>query len=245
MKQPTLSFSHVGAPLEIGPFPAIFYFTLSAEDSLFQQPYCQPTIELSPFSLRVFSCSLPEHGPGLDPTSALERWAFKFQKGEDCLSPFIEALASSLEKMRLEGTLIPEKTAVIGLSRGAFIATHLAARLPWIEQIIGFAPLIELDHAREFAAIPIPSSLSLYSFKEDLCRKKLRYYIGNRDLRVGTKRCYQLIETLAETAFQERVRPAQIELHITPSIGYQGHGTSPEIFKQGSEFVLQQLGLLK
>ncbi len=38
----------------------------------------------------------------------------------------------------------PEKIGAMGLSRGAFIASHIAALVPEIKHILGFAPLTRL-----------------------------------------------------------------------------------------------------
>jgi hypothetical protein len=39
----------------------------------------------------------------------------------------------------------------------------------------------------------------------------------------------------------KKTRVAQVELLIYPSIGQMGHGTPPEIFKQGADWIASHL----
>ncbi|MCB1081898.1 MAG: alpha/beta hydrolase, partial [Chlamydiia bacterium] len=68
-------------------------------------------------------------------------------------------------------------------------------------------------------------------------KKKVRFYIGNHDMRVGTDHAFSFIQNLAKEAHTHRIRTSPIELIIGPSIGYQGHGTAPQTFQSGAEWV--------
>ena len=114
------------------------------------------------------------------------------------------------------------------------MATHLAAIVPEIRTILGFAPLTG------FSEFPQHDLTHLIPKLSD---RTLRFYIGNRDQRVSTSRCFHFIEQLAEASFQSNVRSPPIELFVTPSIGYQGHGTSKSIFEEGARFLAGQLGV--
>jgi esterase FrsA len=48
-----------------------------------------------------------------------------------------------------------DKLAVMGLSRGVFIACHVAAAIPAVSTILGFAPLTNLCAIKEFSD-PLP-----------------------------------------------------------------------------------------
>lgn len=85
----------------------------------------------------------------------------------------------------------------------------------------------------------------LKSLIPHLIGKKLRFYIGNHDTRVGTANCFQFIEALAEASFQNRISSSDVELIIGPSIGHQGHGTSKEIFTKGADWMAEKLGVKK
>ncbi|MCK4934598.1 MAG: alpha/beta hydrolase, partial [Simkaniaceae bacterium] len=116
----------------------------------------------------------------------------------------------------------------------------------WIQSILGFAPLTKLSNANEFAEIktrPHIRSLDLDMQIEALANRSIRFYIGNRDRRVGTTHCFDLVKTLAEEAYKKRISSSPIELIVGPSIGYQGHGTSDETFSDGALWIKNKLML--
>ncbi len=225
---PDTLVSYVGSHLDVGPLPAAFYFSLSAEDSLGLDPFNQPVQFLSNLPMRVFSLTLPEHEEKKDPHKAMHAWA----ENPYLIEEFLKTAKKVIYRLLEKGVLIPEQLAVSGLSRGGFIAAHLAAEVPELKTILAFAPLTR------FADMDI----------EHLCPKlfdrKVRFYIGNHDTRVGTDHCFQFIHKLSQTAFEHKNRSPQVELIISPSIGHQGHGTPKEIFFQGAEWLAKQLGVL-
>ncbi len=62
-------------------------------------------------------------------------------------------------------------------------------------------------------------------------------------MRVSTEHCFSFIHHLAYAAKENRISTSPIELFIGPSIGFQGHGTSPEVFKRGADWIKQELAL--
>ena len=88
---------------------------------------------------------------------------------------------------------------------------------------------------------PATTSLNLEHLTPLLYNRTIRFYIGNRDKRVGTAHTFSLTEKLAEKAYHNRIRSAPIELIIGPSIGYQGHGTSQAIFQEGATWIKNHL----
>ncbi len=237
-------FAYVGPDISSGPLPALFYFALSAEDSLHLDPYNQPVAYLSPLPMRIFSMTLPGHEGGSPPTQALEIWAAEISRGNNIIRNFVGNVKSTVESLLEKNVLVPEKIAVAGLSRGAFIAAHAAAAIPEFKWLLGFAPLTQLSYAKEFQTIthtPLVQSLSLMHLAEMLSERSVRFYIGNHDTRVSTRLCFDLIDTLSQTAHQKRVRSPQIELIIGPSIGIQGHGTSKEVFHHGAQWIAEKL----
>ena len=220
----------VGPPIEDGPLPALFYFALSAEDSLGQDPYNQPVQFLQGLPLRVFSITLPAHENNFPPEKAMNVWAKRIKGGEDLISPFIASVKRTVEKLKPHLT----SCAVAGLSRGAFIACHVAALCPEFTHILGYAPLTQLDYAPD---------LNLETLSSKLFNRKIRFYIGNHDTRVGTEHAFSLIHALANEANSNRIRNAPIEMIIGPSIGYQGHGTSPRVFQAGVDWLKKELSI--
>jgi predicted esterase len=229
----------LGPPLEAGPLPAIFYFALSAHDTLHLNPYNQPAFFLSSPELRIFSMTLPGHDI-LPPTEALRFWADEIDHGRDVIGTFVQEIASYIHYLIEQRVLDPQKIGMMGLSRGAFIAAHAAALLPEISYLLGFAPLTRLDAAQELQRLDV-DRWSLSHLTEKLCNRSVRFYIGNRDKRVGTDNCYQFISALSETAYQHKISSSPIELIIGPSIGHKGHGTAPHIFKEGASWLRKKL----
>jgi predicted esterase len=244
---PDVRVAYLGPHLDFGPLPALFYFALSAEDSLCLDPFNQPAAYLSSLPMRVFSLTLPGHENQLPPTQALYQWAHQIAEGHNVIAHFVAQIKLAVHALSSLNTLIPERIAVAGLSRGAFIATHAAAEIPEFRWILGFAPLTRLSFAKEFQEIPshpLVQGLALETLTERLVDRHLRFYIGNLDTRVSTRLCFEFIEKLTQTAVEQRIRSPQTELIITPSIGRDGHGTSKEIFHQGAQWIAEQLGAI-
>ena len=218
---------NLGPPFSVGPLPAVIYFALSADESLHLDPYNQPVKLLENKKVRVFSATLPFHGAGLDNTASHEPLGAE----PNFLPPFIDQTKKALQALIDQEIIDPNRFAAMGLSRGAFAAAHLAAEMPAIHTLLGFAPLVSLE------------TQSLENIARPLIGKNVRFYIGNRDTRVHTEKCFAFIHHLAELSWHSGIRTSPVELIISPSIGYKGHGTSPQTFQDGinwlNSFILQ------
>ena len=226
--------SFLGPPLSVGKLPGVIYLALSDTDSLHLNPFNQFPKCLESNERRVFSFMIPGHEPGRKKEEAIRYWASEFRAGRDPISPFIDQALEEIENMLAHSC---SSLAIAGLSRGAFLATHLAARHEKINHLLGFAPLISLPNAKELADLDCLDHLSLEHYLEPLSKKTIRYTIGNRDIRVGTERAFNFVTQLVDCAHKNRIRSAPIELLLHPSIGFQGHGTPPEIFKEGAKWI--------
>ena len=237
-----LPIHYCGPPLEEGKLPAFFYFALSGDDSLNLDPFNQPAAFLDPYPIRVFSFTIPGHGPGLKNTDALKKWAEKIKKGLDPLTPFFNQSEDNINFLIEHDLVDEEKVAIGGLSRGGFVALHLASRDPRLGIVLGYAPLTTTETIQEFSDIrnnSITQTLKLNT--NALIGKKIRLYIGNRDLRVSTDACYQLVKEVVDYSYDQNIRSPETELFISSSIGHKGHGTSPHIFKDGAEWIASLL----
>lgn len=238
---PGVTLYHTGPSLEQGPLPSFFYFSLSGPDSLTVPPYNQPVQFLQDQNIRVFSLTLPAHEEGLLPTDAMNVWANWIEQGSDFLDRFFEK-AKLATDFAVENLLAdPDRMAVGGLSRGAFIASHLAARDERFRFLLGFAPLTRLEKIKEFEHRGLASRAGKYDLShlvEALEKKRVRFYIGNLDTRVSTRSCFEFIMALSEL---KKPKALDAELFISKSIGQMGHGTSPEIFKQGAQWIAENL----
>lgn len=238
---------YIGPHLNEGPLPTLFYFALSAEESLTIDPYNQSVCLLANYPLRIFSIDLPAHGPNLPAIEAMGVWAQEISSGNDIIGCFIKKAAALYYSLESKGLIAKGKFGVAGLSRGAFIATHVAAKISAVTTILGFAPLTQLPYVKEFKELPqnpLAESLSLHHLIPSLIGKNLRFYIGNHDTRVGTHRCFHFIEELSKASFHHKIRSPQVELFIKPSIGQYGHGTSTETFQEGAIWIGKQLGVI-
>ena len=183
--------------------------------------------------------TLPGHDI-LPPTEALRLWADEIHQGRDLIQTFVQEVADYIRHLTQNQVIHPQKLCMMGLSRGAFIAAHTAALLPEVSHLLGFAPLTRLSSVQEFEHLDV-DRWDLKRLTEKLFSRSVRFYIGNRDTRVGTESCFQFISALAQTAFEHQISSSPIELIIGPSIGHKGHGTSPEVFRQGASWLEQKL----
>lgn len=230
---------YLGPSLEKGPMPSVFYFSVCAQETLTLDPFNQPALFLESQGYRVFSITLPGHGPGFDKLVAMKYWAEHL----DELKQFIENLHQMIDHFLEHSLITPKQFAVMGLSRGGFIATHLLTH-QHVPLALGFAPVTDLEVLSEFFHLNKNSSLkelNLNLYLEKLYKKKLRYYIGNRDIRVSTQASFNLVTNLANYAYDQRVRSPTVELFITPSTGQFGHGTLPHTFEEGCLWLKKQI----
>jgi len=232
-------YEFLGPSLKEGPLPAVFYFALSARDSLHLDPFNQPARFLSAYPLRVFSMTLPGHH--LDKAEALGDWAKEIKKGHNILETFSAQAVQVIEKLIAQNVIKRGKLGVAGLSRGGFIGCHVAAKTPLVSHILGFAPLTKLSHLKEFEGMDV-APLELSHLVPHLSNRHLRFYIGNHDTRVGTEHCFHFFSSLVEDAYRKKIRTSPLELIIGPSVGHQGHGTLPPVFRAGAQWLAEQLG---
>jgi esterase FrsA len=234
-----IALSFIGPKIDAGPLPAIFYFALSSQESLSNDPYNQPAVHLAHLPMRIFSMDIPGHGAQHISKEALKNWVEPLRRKENIIEFFAERASRIIYELIEQDIVVKEACGAMGLSRGAFIATHVAARTPAVRALLGFAPLIKITRAQEFAAMkddPFLQALDLEHLIPSLTNRSVRFYIGNCDTRVGVRPCFDFIEKLAAEG-----RSLPVELYIKPSIGFQGHGTSPQTFQEGADWLATQL----
>ena len=238
------SFLYTGPSLDQGPLPTLIYFALYAEDSLQTDPFNQPVQFLENVPIRIFSVTLPGHEAQLPPENAIQVWAKAMGEGQALIPSFVNQVKKGIDHLFQQDLIAEDKLAVAGLSRGAFIACHVAAVCLEVKTILGYAPVTRLSFAKEFSEIReenAVTALNLENLTPQLYNRKVRFYIGNCDVRVSTQHCFSFIQHLARTAKENRISSSPIELFIGPSIGFQGHGTAPEVFQKGVDWIKQEL----
>jgi pimeloyl-ACP methyl ester carboxylesterase len=232
MKNLTVKTSFIGPPLDHGPLPACVYLALSDHDSLHLDPFNQFVSHFKDKPVRIFSLMIPGHEEGRKKEQAIDYWAERLEAGDDVITQFINDAVETITQIL---DLYATKVTLAGLSRGGFLALHIAAKLPQIKTVLGFAPLTDIDTSLNM------KTPHLHLPIEELCQKNLRFYIGNRDTRVNTSHLFSLVQKLADRAFEKRIRSSPIELLIGPSCGLHGHGTLPHTFKEGAEWMQKHL----
>jgi esterase FrsA len=235
-----LRIYHRGPPLSQGPLPSLFYFALSGYESLFMDPFRQPADLLADTQVRVFSFTLPYHGEGLDPHKAVGHWMHELLQGNDIIRPFLQQLVACIQFLIDKKLAAPDQMAAAGISRGAFIAAHLASMHAGIRWLLGFAPMTSfiLDGKhQELQENALINSLGVMYLSEQLAGKTIRFYVGNRDVRIGTEQCFAFMQDLVEKTYQKGIRSPPVDLIISPSVGYKGHGTTPPIFQDGIKWL--------
>ncbi len=234
-----LDIEYLGPPIDEGEAPTVIYFSLCAKESLSLDPFNQPAKFLKNKNFRVFSITLPGHGKNYDKYKAMQYWAEHLEE----LLNFIQNAKKVVDHLVETKIAKPNNIGVMGLSRGGFIAAHLATH-PHVKAALGFAPVTDLNSLNEFQNHPsdrILEKLSLDNALDSLINKKVRFYIGNRDIRVNTASAFNFISQVAEAAYQERIRSSNAELIVGPSIGQYGHGTSPQTFDDGASWLEKQI----
>jgi predicted esterase len=238
---PNLTLYHTGPALDLGPLPSLFYFAISGPDSLCMDPFNQPVQFLQGQMIRIFSLTLPGHENDLPAKDAMKIWADDLQKGRNCIAEFLDQAEQAVTFAIEEKFADPSKMATAGLSRGGFIAAHLAARESRFRHIACFAPMTRLAKIKEFAHLQdhsIANSFDLVHLAKDLSDRHIQLYIGNEDTRVGTSECFDFAMSLVK---HKKTRTAPVELLVYPSIGQMGHGTPPEIFQKGANWIAERI----
>lgn len=231
-----LELFHRGLPLNEGPYPTILYLAVGGKESLHEDPFSQPVDLFLDGKTRVLSVDIPFHGEGYDKMLGMNLWAMSLAAEEDFIGKFILQISNLLENLKAEGVIDPQKFAVMGLSRGGYLAALVASQVEWVQNILAFAPVTSLTKLEGFEQLSDSKVLqkwSLAHFTEQLAPKKIRFYIGNNDSRVDTDSCYSLIRHIVRKGRAANLRIINTELMIYPSIGHKGHGTPPNIFEEG------------
>lgn len=236
---------YVGPDLAEGPLPAFFYFSLGGIESLTLDPFNQPVQFSKDRKWRIFSIDLPDHGENCDPHEAMRKWATRIKSQENFVAHFCEKLRKAVTFVKNQGAIGTCKVGVGGLSRGGFIAMHAAAMIDDFSAILGYAPLTRVTKMDDFAA-EVPTNLALQLDADfiapRLVGKAINFLIGNHDARVDTNSAIEITQKLIMLNIESGIKNPEIELHIAKSAGFQGHGTPPERFKRGIEWMADQLG---
>lgn len=240
-----LGLRYLGPGPEAGPQATVLACALSASMTLDGGPIALPAELLAARGVRVLALDLPHHSEGADPQKALERWAQDLQGGHHPLRHWGDQLEVALEELVEMGALT--SLSFYGISRGALAAAWAATHLNLpekvtISKLCAWAPLARLSRGKDFqqiAHLPAVQELDCSRWVERMTTLALKVWIGNLDQRVGVLPSFEWVESLAQAQQRSGQRVCRSELVIRPSIGHMGHGTSPEAFQEGVQWLLQ------
>lgn len=218
------------------------YLTMTAASS-FNMPLISAPIHIAkdrPIDILAFD--LPLHGLENDAKQGIGRWAIAFDQGKDPLSVFLDKATTYLTDLFNSTQNNYQTICFAGLSRGAFLASHLCARVNIPSKVLlGFSPVTSLSHLEDFKQMGLQKQtrfLDLKNLQKELASNPLKYYIGNNDRAVNTSSCIQTIEAIRAYAVENCNGHPLCELTLHPSLGYRGHGTAAETFESGARWAL-------
>jgi len=125
------------------PAPAAIILATSEQESLAH--YARIAEHLPGW--RVVSLDLPAHGADQRPGEAqpLVAWRARLDAGENPVRDFTVRLSQLID------TLATDRIALVGTSRGGFMALHGMAADPRVDAVVAFMPVTQLRTLREFA----------------------------------------------------------------------------------------------
>ena len=209
---------HYKEPTSLPVIKTVFFFALSAENSLSLSPFSNPVDTLLKEGIRVVSITLPDHQENNRPLLIQKLWAEKI----DHMEEFLSTLASGVKELTNH---FPPPYGAMGISRGAFIALHLSAAVAEVTSVVGFAPLLSLLERER---------LSTFSLIPKLLGKNIHFFVGHNDTSIGTENVISLTTKIIE---ENESKNPNIFLKIYPSIGRNGHGTTDNIFTEGAKWM--------
>jgi pimeloyl-ACP methyl ester carboxylesterase len=164
---------------------------------------------------QVVSLDLPCHGADATPAdgSPLDCWALRIAAGDDYIFlTFCAGLSNVLDAMHVTSA------AIVGISRGGYVAVTCAAYEPRFRDIVMEIPVTDLNYLDEFKNYPVDETrfnLQQYiPYIED--REKL-LSIDKVDTRVGTN----LAIAFAEASGSQLILTANGDHVLTPVDGMQ------------------------
>tara|TARA_A100001015_G_scaffold321295_1_gene451284 strand:+ start:585 stop:1268 length:684 start_codon:yes stop_codon:yes gene_type:complete len=202
----------------------VFFFALSAQDSLILPPFCNSVDNLIKAGTRVISTTLPCHENNQRPYNIKQLWLEK----DEVITTFITDLAVAIKELT---EIFPPPYGIMGISRGCLISLHLASTLPEITSIVCFAPLLSLSPSHKLSTDQLINSLA---------NKNIYFFVGHNDSLIGTNNVIQFNNNLIEVCQNSKINP-NIQTKLSPSIGRHGHGTSDEIFHEGALWLAKTL----
>ncbi len=229
------------------PAPTLFIFGSTIEESL-GDAYCrQCGNQLAEQGYVCVSLDLPCHGKDEreGEPAGLSGWSHRAVKGEDFMAPMVARAKKVLDHLIAEGYTDPAKVAACGVSRGGFVAGHIAAADERVKCVAAFAPVTDLTALSEFHGTgenPLVRSLSFLQKADELAGRAVWLVIGDQDARVSTDRTIELARRITAASLAAK-KESRVELHVMPDA--RGHAIPDSSAARASDWIAAQLGTSK
>lgn len=229
----------------------LVYFALSAKATLTSAPFTKPLEVMKNSSSAVVSTDLPFHSFGNNELQTVQKWDLEHTRSPSFFSEYLDQISQDIQSLHQslqEKQDAPLPLALMGISRGAWIAIQVLSRLLQDDEIptilaLLFAPMTQIKGHADTSLMQLPFKRPFESWIS----------IGNQDQMVHTERGFLLHQHLlkeynesltglskkAKSSLGKEPLPHHFLCH--PSIGYKGHGTSDSAFEQGGLWLQSRL----
>jgi dienelactone hydrolase len=220
----------------------VLVFAKHVESSLGDDPNARTARILAGKGWLCASLDLPCHGPDIRPgePERLDGWAFRIRAGEDIVAPLCPRVAAVIDHLVATGEADAGRIAAYGVSRGGFIACHVAAIEPRIRAVALFSPVTDLAALQEFKGMEnhsLTRSLRLSTRAGKLAATALWMSIASFDERVDTDAAIGFTRKVVAAAAPERT--ADLSLHVLPGIG---HATPEGAYEEAAVWIERKVG---
>lgn len=212
------------------PAPTLFVFATAAEQTLTSADYNRAGQLLAKDGCLCVSLDVPCHGADAKKGEAagLDGWRARLAAGTDVAVSLTKQASAVLDHLIKEEYTDAKRVAVIGTSRGGFMALHWAAAEPRVGCVAAFAPVTDLLVLREFRGMEdhaATKGLALIRHADKLPGRPMWVCIGNNDDRVSTDHLIAFTRKVVAESTAKKV-PAPVELHVMPTVGHRIHDSA-------------------
>ena len=181
----------------IGSGPIVVVLAMDMQETLFNSPTTDTIVpRLLSAGYSVMSLDLPCHGADAEPgVQPLDCWAQRIAAGnQDIFLSFCSGLFGVLD--RLDASTV----AMVGISRGAYVAITCAAYDERFRDLALEIPLTDLNYLTEFKSLPVDETVfSIDQYVPYISNRNSLVRIGKDDTRVGTSLALAFAEEVGAT----------------------------------------------
>lgn len=168
----------------------------------------------------------------------LKCWAaWMSDDSPDIFDAFTLRVDRVLKDLRARKLVSGDRVVLVGVSRGGYLAMRVAAHNPLITDVIGLAPVTDLQALTEFTQVKVDQAVyGLGRHATILSQKRLFLQVGSSDMRVGTRAVLKLVDTIIDAGGG---RPVDLTLIVTPDPGHQSseHNRAAQWILEGASKV--------